>query len=287
LLEVGWHNPVAAAIARAQESEWALASQLLAQLPRRALLLADRLYGCPVFLAAAIDTCDRVGSHFLIRARRDILRRVQRRCPDGSRIVHIGLRDRRYTARIIRDLPVREIRVRVQRRGHRAHELRLWTSLHDPRTAPAEELAALYARRWEQELYFRDLKQQLRRTAVLQSHTPETAAQELAALLLVSALLAAERARAAAGRAPVLCISFGAVLKAVRSMWFTVQLGGDVLTAPQVDQIVARAYRFAAQHVTRKRPGRSCPRAVRQPIRHWPRLMQTKSVTALPTLTVI
>ena len=57
----------------------------------------------------------------------------------------------------------------------------------DPPTAPALELAQLCARRWEHELYFRELKRQVRRTAVLQSHTVETAAQEIAALILVSA----------------------------------------------------------------------------------------------------
>src|SRR5215204_2064153 len=119
LLEVGWHNPTSAAIARAGESEWALAQRLLATLPRRALLLADRLYGCPVFVAAVIATCARVGSHFLIRARRDITRTVVKRYADGSRLVRVPLRDRRNPNKITRYLALREIRVRVTRRGHR------------------------------------------------------------------------------------------------------------------------------------------------------------------------
>src|SRR5437867_11539636 len=44
LLEVGWHNPLAAGIGHAGESEWALGPRLLADLPARVLLLADRLY---------------------------------------------------------------------------------------------------------------------------------------------------------------------------------------------------------------------------------------------------
>lgn len=43
LLEVGLHNPLAAAVGRKGESEWALAQRLLAQLPKRALLLGDSL----------------------------------------------------------------------------------------------------------------------------------------------------------------------------------------------------------------------------------------------------
>ena len=38
LLEVGLHNPLAAAIGRQGESEWALAQRLLAQLPKRRLV---------------------------------------------------------------------------------------------------------------------------------------------------------------------------------------------------------------------------------------------------------
>ncbi len=68
LLELGLHNPLAAAIGRQSQSEWALALELLAALPAQALLLADRLYGCAAFLAPAQAMCARVGSHFLIRA---------------------------------------------------------------------------------------------------------------------------------------------------------------------------------------------------------------------------
>lgn len=59
-------------------------------------------------------------------------------------------------------LELREIRVRVQRAGHCPQELRLCTSLADPKRAPAQELIDLYARRWEHELYYRELKQQER-----------------------------------------------------------------------------------------------------------------------------
>src|SRR5207244_3081656 len=80
-----------------------------------------------------------------------------------------AVRPAHSSSRGIEWLAVREIRVRVGRKGHRAHELRLWTSLIDPAAAPALELAHVYASRWEHELYFRELKRQLRRTALLQS----------------------------------------------------------------------------------------------------------------------
>ena len=121
--------------------------------------------------------------------------------PDGSRRIRVAVREKGRPSRIQPWLELREIRVHVGRQGFRPQALRLWTSLLSHRTAPAVELAQLYARRWEYELYFRELKRQLRKTDVLQSHTIETAAQEIAALVLVSAL----RRRNGHGRHPITC----------------------------------------------------------------------------------
>lgn len=275
LLEVGLHNPLAAAIGRHGESEWALAQRLLAQLPKRALLLGDRLYGVAAFVVHAQAACARVCSHFLVRASRSTKPRVIKRLPDGTRLVAIALRTRQRPATITDWLELREIRVRVGRRGHRGHEVRLWTSLVDPHHAPALELAQLYTQRWEHELYFRELKRQVRKTDVLQSHTVGTAAQEIAALVMVSALLAAERARAAGGQVPPLQISFSKLLeRCIKPMWTYLDLGRGVLTAQQTRTIMRRGYARARTYVLAPRRPRSCPRAVRQPIQAWPRLLK-------------
>src|SRR5437867_6005639 len=141
LLEVGLHNPLAAAVGRKGESEWALAQRLLAQLPKRALVLGDRLYGVTAFAVQARAACARVGSHFLLRASRSVKPVLIKRLTDGSRIVGLPVRAPRNPNRIVEWLEAREIRVRVGRNGQRAHELRLWTTLLDPRTAPALDLA--------------------------------------------------------------------------------------------------------------------------------------------------
>jgi hypothetical protein len=278
LLEVGLHNPLAAAIGRHGESEWALAQRLLAQLPKRALLLGDRLYGVVVFARAAQLACRRVGSQFLLRASRTVKPRMIRRLPDGTRLVGLPVRPPHNHHRVIEWLEVREIRVRVGRKGHRSHELRLWTSLVDPHAAPALELARVYASRWEHELYFREIKRQLRRTAVLQSHTVETAAQEIAALVLASAVLAIERARAATGTIPVLRVSFSHVLNAVRGLWLFFGPFNDLMTESLKTQIVRRGYRLMRAGLTAPRRSRTCPRAVRQPVTGWPRLMHPASI---------
>jgi hypothetical protein len=280
LLEIGLHNPLAAAVGRHGESEWALAQRLLAQLPKRALLLGDRLYGVVAFARLAHAACQRVGSEFLLRASRSVKPRVIKRLPDGSRLVGLPVRAPRNPHRILEWLEVREIRVRVTRAGHRAHELRLWTTLRDPRTAPALELAQVYASRWDHELYFRELKRQLRRSAVLQSHTVETGAQEIAALVLASAVIADERARVATGHLPALRVSFGQVLNIVRGMWLFLGPFDDVFTEPQKTRVVRRGRALIRRSVLAPRRPRTCARAVRQPVTKWPRLLKPQSIEA-------
>lgn len=278
LLEVGVHNPLAAAIARSGESELALARRVFAQLPKHAVLLADRLYGVPGVMVEVWAACRRVGSHFLFRVPRHIKARVIKKLPDGSRLVRLNVREKGRAWHVDGALDIREIRIQVGRDGFRRQALRFCTSLLDPRTAPALELAELYATRWEQELYFRNAKRVLRRTAVLQSHTIETGAQEIAAIILVTALLARERARVANGQVPVLRIKFGVMLAIVRSMWFSLGPIEDLLTEKQKAQIVRRGQLLMRRALTGPRRSRSNPRAVRQPVTKWPRLMRTNSV---------
>lgn len=280
LLEIGLHNPLAAAVGRQGESEWALAQRLLAQLPKRALLLGDRLYGVVAFAHLARAACQRVGSHFLLRASRTVKPRLHQRLADGSRLVGLAVRAPRNPRRIVTWIEVREIRVRVSRNGHRAHELRLWTSLLDPRTAPALELARVYASRWDHELYFREIKRQLRRTAVLQSHTVETGAQEIAAIILASAVIASERARLATDHVSALQVSFGQILQIVRGMWLCLGPFDDILTDAQKDRVVRRGRALIRRHVLAARRARTCTRAVRQPVTKWPRLLKPESIEA-------
>jgi hypothetical protein len=287
LLELGLHNPLAAGIGRQGESEWELARRLLAQLPRRVLLLGDRMYGVPAFLVDAWAACQRVGSQFLFRVPRHLTARVIKRLSDGSRRIRVAVREKGRPSHIEQWLDLREIRVHVGRRGFRRQELRLWTSLLSPRTAPALELAQLYATRWEHELYFREAKRVLRQTDVLQSHTVVTAAQEIAAIVVATALLARERAQAADGQVPVLRLKFGVVLAVVRSMWFFLGPCEDLLTQRQKDQIVQRGEALMRRCLTSKRRSRSNPRAVRQPIRKWPRLMETHSVEGPLQFTIL
>jgi hypothetical protein len=286
LLEVGLHNPLAVAIGSAGQSEWPLSVQLLAQLAKGCLLLGDRLYGCAAFSALAGARCRAVGSHFLFRARSSNQGTVRRRLRDGRRLIELPVYERK-TRRLLRTIVVREIWARVQRKGWRSEPLRLWTSLLDPKAAPAAELVALYSQRWEQELYFRQLKLQLRRTGLLQSHTVTTAAQEIALLVLASALVAQERVRAAAGRAPVLKVSFVKLLELLRPLWLVLAIAGDLFTASVRRELVRRFYDHMLLCRVQERESRSCPRKVRQPVSKWPRLLETQSHVGPLTFSIL
>lgn len=56
------------------------------------------------------------------------------------------------------ELLVRMVRIRISHAGYRTNEVILYTTLLDPVAYPIEELAKLYMRRWQIELFFRDIK---------------------------------------------------------------------------------------------------------------------------------
>ena len=274
LLEVALHNPIAAAIGRKGESEMALALGLVSRLLAGDLLLADRLYGVQKVMALLLERTRAVGAHFLVRVRRNLKARVQQVLADGSALVELIWRDE---AGVKHTLEVREITAVVRGRGGKRTRVRLWTSLLDAKRYPSRELVALYARRWEVEITVQELKVELRGGDLLSSYTPETAAQEIAALLLALAVLVEVRCEAASrGAVDVLRVSFRRVLRLVRALWTLLEIGEGIHTARQVRALVARTLARATALVTPVRRARSCPRAVRQPVGSWPRLLRRR-----------
>ena len=83
---------------------------------------------------------------------------------------------------------------------------------------------------------------------------------------------------AAAGQVLVLSVSFVKVLALLRPLWLTLALGADLLTERQKDQLVRRFYDHMGRCVTAPRRSRTCPRAVRQPVSSWPRLLRNESI---------
>jgi DDE family transposase len=80
----------------------------------------------------------------------------------------------------------------------RTEPYRLITTLLDPVQAPAQEIAQVYAERWESETGYADLKTYLRGPQrILRSKDPNGIAQEVYALLIIYQLVQIARARAA------------------------------------------------------------------------------------------
>jgi Transposase DDE domain len=267
VVELGLHNPIAAAIGPKNESEAVLIQQVWEKLPEKSLLLADRHHGVAKRLLELRQAQPEGRREFLARVKENLKASVLEVYPDGSALVQIRSGQQKML--------VREIRGQVRRASGKWTRVRLWTSLLDWRLYPAHELLELYARRWEHEGFYRELKVDLRSSPLLQSHTPETAAQEIAALLLAYAMLVEERVQAAQlGQVEVLRISFAKVLEMVQGLWRFLQCAEGVLTEKQVRLIVRRAMRELAQELVPKRRQRACPRKLRKPVSGWPRLLR-------------
>jgi hypothetical protein len=83
------------------------------------------------------------------------------------------------------EIPVRVIEYRREGMEKAEPSYRLLTTILDPGTAPAEELAALYHERWEIDGALDELKTHLRGAPiVLRSKTPDLVRQEFYGLLL-------------------------------------------------------------------------------------------------------
>jgi hypothetical protein len=288
LVELIMHNPWAACLGRDGQSEWKLALGLLDQLPAGCLLLADRLYGCGAFLVNAARRLEPKGGHFLVRVKQRLkIVRCLQRLADGSRLVEIHALDPADPHRVVATLRVREIQATLQRRGHRSVTVRLWTSLLDPTQAPALELIHLYASRWEQELYFRELKATVGINDLLRSQTVETAAQEVVAMIIGSSLIAHERAQLKPGKSPAHLLSCFKVQELLQPLWLTFLLGADILTPAQMQQLTRRFYDLCARQAMPKKRIRSCPRALRQPIQPWPRKRNQPSSTEPTEISIV
>ena len=202
-----------------------------------------------------------------------------RRLTDGSALVEVRLAREEAKGLSGQTLVVREVRGRVRRPGGAWSEVRLWTSLLDAKVHPALKLLGLYARRWEQEIAYRELKVDLCASgdSPLASHTPDTAAQEIVALLVAMAMVARARLQIAqTAGAAALRVSFGRTLAALQPLWMLLSVGGDLLSASQQRAFVARVLRpLTGQGLLPKRRARGCPRTVRQPIKGWPRTTNT------------
>jgi hypothetical protein len=288
-VELGLHNPLAAQIGTLRDYEVALALQWWPRLPPHSLVIIDRLYGVAQHVGDILAASAGRDLALLVRARSDVKAHLQQRLADGSTLVQI--RSARQPGRPAGEpITVREIRAELSVPGERKPvAVRLWTTLLDPVAYPARELVERYVQRWEHELAYRELKLDVRRGDVLDSHTAHTALQELAAVVLALACVARVRAAAIAPlQTPARRISLRKLLLATLSLWEAFDLGGSTLTAKQKAHMLdAYFVRLQREAILPTRRPRHCPRAVRQPIRGWPRLRRRSESSGAPAITLV
>ena len=157
--------------------ETELARRLFGRLRAGMLLIADRGFtGFDLWRAAAAT-----GADLLWRVRNSAVLPVAEQLADGSYLSHIyAARDKHRHADPI------TVRVVEYTLAGQATVYRLITTILDPAQAPALDLAALYAQRWELEISLGELKtHQGAPQMVLRSHTPDGVQQEVYGFLLV------------------------------------------------------------------------------------------------------
>lgn len=175
--ECGTHAIFAAAMGPLAVHETGLARRLFSQLHAGMLLLADRgFYGFDLWRQAA-----GTGADLLWRVKNIAVLPVMEQLADGSYLSRIyAARDKNRHAG-----PV-TVRVVEYTLAGQATVYRLITTILDPAQAPALELAACYAQRWEIETSFDELKtHQGAPRMVLRSQTPGGVQQEVYGFLLV------------------------------------------------------------------------------------------------------
>jgi Insertion element 4 transposase N-terminal/Transposase DDE domain len=176
LAECGTHAVFAAAMGPYTTGETTLARELTGAMTSGMLVIADRGF----YSFGLWDQARRGGAELLWRTKSNHRLAVEERLTDGSflsRLFEISNFKRRGEG-----VPVRVIEYSIDDPGRPQADdtrYRLLTTLLDPNQAPAVELAACYAQRWEIESVLDELKVHQRGPrVVLRSRTPDGARQE-------------------------------------------------------------------------------------------------------------
>jgi hypothetical protein len=175
-------------------------------------------------------------------------------------------------ARVPPWLLVRQVTVSVAVQGFRTQQLTVATTLLDPKQWPAAKLAQLYRRRWQVELFIRDIKTTLGMEA-LSCKSPALARKELLLHLiaynLIRALIweAAARAGVAAGR-----LSFKGALDTLRQWTPLLVMCGK----SERKELLNRFLAALGAHIVPDRPGRAEPRAIKTRPKNYPLLTKPR-----------
>jgi hypothetical protein len=258
--------------------EPALFRQLLAALRAGDVVVADRFY-CSYWLvallrAAGVDVVCRLHQcrHYDFRRGRRLGQHDH--VATWAKPAKPDWMDPDTYAALPEELPVRELRVDVDRPGYRTRRLVVATTLSDAATYPRADIAELYHERWQVELDLRSLKQTLH-LDVLTCRTPAMVRRELWTHLLAYNLVRQALAEAAqAGQVRPRALSFAGAQQTLAAFRWLLLLAAP---GPWREQIVASVRAALATHRVGQRPGRVEPRAVKRRPKEYDRLMKPRA----------
>lgn len=156
------------------------------------------------------------------------------------------------------ELTFRQIRVVIDQPGFRTKGFYIVTTLLDPAKYPSEEIVSLYFKRWDVELFFRDIKITMGMD-VLRCQSPEMIRKEILmnfiAYNCVRRLMyeAAEKAEIHVRK-----VSFKGCLQAIRS--WSPQFSREKLSKAERSKLLNDLYVAVTSVLLPQRPGRSEPR---------------------------
>ncbi len=174
-----------------------------------------------------------------------------------------------------KSLSVRLIQIIIEVPGFRTRTVMLATTLVDPKTYPAQELRALYGKRWNVELHFAQIKT-IMRLDVLRCQSPDMIRKEVQIHLIAYNLVRALMQRAShSHQVPLKRISFKGSLDTVRH-WATVIRASAGKPAKQ-RILVAKMLEVIANDPLPERLGRSEPRAVKRRPKNFNRITKPRN----------
>jgi hypothetical protein len=175
LIECGTHAIVGANIGAYRDAEWAVCKPLLAHLDASMLCIADRGFNGYEYWCSAKAT----GAQLLWRCSANRQLPVLTALQDGSFLSAIRPSSGPSRSDKTAAVTVRVIEYTLPGTNGEQTRYRLLTTLLDPVTAPALELAAVYHERWEVESVFDELKTHLhQKRRVFRSKTADLVRQE-------------------------------------------------------------------------------------------------------------
>lgn len=178
-------------------------------------------------------------------------------------------------------LLLRQIKITVAEPGFRSQTIYLVTTLLDPCRYPVADLADLYFRRWDVELFLRDIKTVMGMD-ILRCKSPAMVRKELLMYFIAYNCIrrimyeAAEEAGI-----PARLVSFKTSLQTLRS--WEPNLNQARLSRSERFRLISLLYASITQSPIRQRPGRSEPRAVKRRRRNYHLLTKPRHEMHVPS----